>query len=63
MAIRLCLKEISVIVINIYNLIGNRQVIVIKRPIKAALNNIKGKIILLRNLNAHYPAWEDRTAA
>ena len=30
---------------------------------KLALNKIKREIILLKNFNAHYPAWGGRAAA
>ena len=57
------LKKVSVIVINIYNLTGNRKVIIIEKFIESALNKIKKEIILLKNFNAHYPMWGDRAAA
>ena len=50
------LKSISVIIINIYNPIGNKKVIIIEKFIELALNKIKREIILLKNFNAHYPA-------
>ena len=62
-AVTIRLKSISVIVINIYNPIGNKKVIIIEKSIKSALNKIKKEIILLRNFNTHYSAWEGRAAA
>ena len=57
------LESVSVIVINIYNLIGNKKVIIIKRFMELALDKIKKEIILFRDFNAHYPAWGGRAAA
>ena len=48
------LKGVSVIVINIYNPIGNKKVIIIGRSMELALNKIKREIILLKNFNTHY---------
>ena len=56
-AVTIRLEGVSVTIINIYNLIGNKKVIIIKRSIKLALNKIKKEIILLKNLNAHYLTW------
>ena len=56
------LEGISVTVINIYNPIGNKKVIITKRSIKLALNKVKKEIILLRDFNAHHPRWEGRAA-
>ena len=53
--VTICLESVSVIVINIYNLIGNKKVMTIKRLIKSALNKVKKKIILLKDFNAHHP--------
>ena len=57
------MEEINIIIISINNPIDNRQVIVIEKFIKITLNNIKNKIILLGDFNAHYPIWGDRAAA
>ena len=62
-AVIIRLKSISVTVINIYNLIGNKKVIIIKRFIKLALNKVEKEIILLKNYNTHHSAWGDRAAA
>ena len=48
-------------VINIYNPLGNRNIIAIEKLMKVVLNKIKDKIILLRDLNTHHPAWEKIT--
>ena len=56
-AVTIRLEDISVIIINIYNPIGNKKVIIIEKFIKLALNKIKKKIILFKNFNAHHPAW------
>ena len=55
-AVTIRLKDVSVMIINIYNPIGNKKVIIIKRSIESALNKIKKEIILLKNFNAHHPA-------
>ena len=47
-------------IINIYNLIGNKKVIIIKKSMKSTLDKIKKEIILLKDFNAHHPAWEYR---
>ena len=62
-AVTIRLESISVIVINIYNLIGNKKVIIIERSMESALNKIKKEIILFKNFNAHHPAWGSRAAA
>ena len=49
------LEGVSVIVINIYNSIGNKKVIIIERFIKLALDKIKKEINLLKNFNTHHP--------
>ena len=61
-AVTIRLEGGSVIIINIYNLIGNKKVIIIKRTIKLALDTIKREIILFKNFNTHYPAWGGRAA-
>ena len=48
------LEGISVTVINIYNPIGNKKVIIIERSMELALDKIKKEIILLKNFNAHH---------
>ena len=55
-AVTIRLEGVSVIIINIYNPIDNKKVIIIERSIKLALNKIKGEIILLKDFNAYYPA-------
>ena len=50
----------SVIVINMYNPIGNKKVIIIGRIMELALDEIKREIILLKNSNAHYFMWGSR---
>ena len=60
MAVTIRLESVSVIIINIYNPIGNKKVIIIRRSIKLALNKIEGEIILLKNFNTHYPMWGSR---
>ena len=50
-------------IINIYNPIDNKEIIIIGRSMKLALNKIEKKIILLKDFNAHHPAWGDRAAA
>ena len=62
-AVTIRLEGVSVIVINIYNPIGNKKVIIIKRFMKSALNKIKKEIILLKDFNTYYPAWEGRATA
>ena len=62
-AVTLRLERINVIVINIYNLIGNQEVIIISRLIKIILHKIEGKVILLKDFNAHHPVWGGRAAA
>ena len=62
-AVTIRLEGVSVIIINIYNPIGNKKVIIIKKSMKLALNKIKKKIILLKNFNAYYPMWGGRAAA
>ena len=57
------LESVSVTVINIYNPISNKKVIIIKKFMKSALNKIKKEIILLRDFNTYYPAWGGRAAA
>ena len=57
------LEGISVTVINIYNLIGNKKVIIIERSMESALNKAEKEIILLKNFNTHHPAWGGRAAA
>ena len=54
------LEGISVIVINIYNSIGNKKVIIIERSIKLALNKTEREIILLKDFNTYYPIWGNR---
>ena len=55
-AVTIRLKGVSVTVINIYNPIGNKEVIIIGKSIKLTLNKVEKEIILLKNFNAHYPA-------
>ena len=62
-AVTIRLEGISVTVINIYNPIGNKKVIIIERSIKLTLNKIKGKIILLKDFNIYHSIWGDRAAA
>ena len=40
-AVTICLEDVSVTVINMYNPIGNKKVIIIERSIELALNKIK----------------------
>ena len=62
-AVTIRLEGVSVTVINIYNPIDNKKVIIIGKFIELALNKIKKEIILLKNFNAHYCAWGGRAAA
>ena len=62
-AVTIRLEGVSVIIINIYNFIGNKKVIIIERFIKLILNKIEKEIILLKNFNAHHSAWGSRAAA
>ena len=62
-AVTIHLKSVSVTVINIYNLIGNKKVIIIERSMELALNKIKKEIILLKNFNAHHSVWGGRATA
>ena len=55
-AVTIYLESVSVIVINIYNPIGNKKVIIIGKFIKLALDKIEKEMILLKNFNAHYSA-------
>ena len=59
-AVTIRLEGISVTVINIYNPIGNKKVIIIERFMESALDKIEGKIILFKNFNAYHPAWGGR---
>ena len=59
-AVTIRLEGVNVIVINIYNPIGNKKVIIIKRSMELALDEIKKEIILLKNFNVYYPMWGDR---
>ena len=54
-AVIIRLESVSVTVINIYNLIGNKKVIIIEKSIKSALNKAKKEIILLGDFNTHHP--------
>ena len=54
-AVTIRLEGVSVTVINIYNPIGNKKVMIIGRSMELALDKIKREIILLRDFNAHYP--------
>ena len=56
-AVTIRLEGVSIMIINIYNPIGNKEVIIIKKSIKLALNKIKKKIILSKNFNAHHSTW------
>ena len=47
-AVTIRLESVSVTVINIYNPIGNKKVIIIERSMELALNKIKKKIIFVR---------------
>ena len=62
-AVIIRLEGVSVTVINIYNPIGNKKVIIIKKSMKSALNKVKKETILLKNFNAHHPALGGRAAA
>ena len=61
-AVTICLESISVIVINIYNPIGNKEVIIIEKSMELTLNKIKKEIILFRDFNAYYSVWGNRAA-
>ena len=56
-AVTIRLESVSVIIINIYNPIGNKKVIIIKKFMESALNKVEREIILLRDFNAYYSAW------
>ena len=62
-AIIIRLESVSVIIINIYNLVGNKKVIIIERSMKLALDKAERKIILFNNFNAHHSVWGGRAAA
>ena len=62
-AVTIRLESVSVTVINIYNPIGNKKIIIIERSMKLALDKIKKEIILLKNFNTHYSAWGGRATA
>ena len=62
-AVTIRLEGMSVIIINIYNPINNKKVIIIEKSIKLALDKVEGEIILLKNFNAHHPTWGGRAAA
>ena len=62
-AVTIRLEGVSVMIINIYNPIGNKKVIIIERFMKLALNKIKREIILLKNFNAYYFVWGGRATA
>ena len=57
------LKGVSVTVINIYNPIGNKNVIIIGRFMELALNKVEREITLLRDFNIYYSMWGGRAAA
>ena len=57
------LKSVSVTVINIYNSIVNKKVIIIGKSMKLALNKVEREIILLKDFNAHHPTCGGRAAA
>ena len=61
-AVTIRLESGSVTVIKVYNLIGNKKVIIIGKTMKLALNKIKKKIILFKDFNAHYPMGGGRAA-
>ena len=44
-AVTIRLEGVSVIVINIYNLIGNKKVIIIEKSMKSALDEVKKEMI------------------
>ena len=62
-AVTIRLESVSVTVINVYNPIGNKEVIIIERFIESTLNKVEKKIILLRDFNAHHPTWGGRVTA
>ena len=62
-AVIIRLEGVSVIVTNIYNLIGNKKVITIGRSMELALNKIEKEIILLKNFNIHHSVWGGGAAA
>ena len=62
-AVTIRLKSVSFTIINIYNPIGNKEVIIIGKFIELALDEIKKEIILLRDFNAHHPIWGERAVA
>ena len=62
-AVTIYLESVNVTVINIYNPIGNKKVIIIEKSMELALNKIKKEIILLKNFNIYYPIWGGRAAA
>ena len=57
------LEDVSVIIINIYNPIGNKKIMIIGRFMELALNKIKKEIILFGDFNTYHPAWGGRAAA
>ena len=62
-AVTIRLEGVSVIIINIYNLIDDKKVIIIGRFMELALNKAERKIILFKNFNAHHSVWRGRAAA
>ena len=56
-AVTIRLEGVSVIVINIYNPIGNKKIIIIGRF------KIEEEIILLKDFNAHHSTWGGRATA
>ena len=62
-AVIIHLEGVSVMIINIYNPIGNKKVIIIKKSMKSALDKAEKKIILFKDFNTYYPMWGDRATA
>ena len=62
-AVTIRLESVNVTIINIYNPIGNKEVIIIGKFIKLALDKIKKDIILLKDFNIHHPIQGGRAAA
>ena len=60
MAVTIYLEGISVTVINIFNPMSNKKVIIIEKSIDLALNKTERERILLKNFNTHYPVWGNR---
>ena len=54
------LEDVSITIINIYNLIGNKKVIIIGMFMELSLDKAKKEIILLKDFNSYHFMWGGR---